>query len=778
MTQATHSNWQATACNLCSLNCGIEIEVDRGAEKPRFKHIRGDRNHPTSQGYLCQKASRLDYYQNHAGRLTHPLRRTPDGSFEKIDWDTAIREVAAKLGEIRKAHGGHAIAYYGGGGQGNHLGGAYAVPFRAALGTPYIYNSLAQEKTGDFWVNGKLFGRQTCHVTEGIEESDFVIIIGANPWQAHGIPRARQVIREIGKDPNRTLVVVDPRRTETAELADVHLQVRPGTDAFLMAALLAVIVQEGLEDREFLARRTTGHEELFRQLAEVPVDEYAERAGVEADLLRKIARGFAAAESACTRHDLGVEHSLHSTLNTYLEKLLSLVTGNFGREGGNNLHTQLVPLIGHSREPGAGGKTTRVTGMREISKFYPPNILPAEIDTDHPERIRALIVDSSNPMQTAADTGAYGRAFEKLELLVAIDVADTETVRLADYVLPAPSQYEKWEATFFTLSFPTNYFHLRRPIVEPSGDTLAEPEIYRRLMVAMGELPARFPILEAVAKLDRRMPALGLFPKALAATLALRPRLKKVASLVLYSTLGRALAERVEGAAAAAAIWGSCQFYARRHPEQVRRAGHRGDGTALGESLFQAILASETAVPISTHTYDEMWTLVRHDDGKIHLEVPEMLEELGALRDESTDQHLSADFPFVLASGERRSYNANQIYRDPEWRRRDREGALRIHPEDAERLGFAAGQLAVCQSRTGSVEVVIQPDDSVRPGCLSLPHGYGQTYRGQGGDEEQNGPRINRLTSSDHCDPIAKTPYHKYVPVRLVPLTTDGLRAT
>ena len=593
--------WQSTACNLCSLNCGIEIQVDDG----RFARIRGDRDHPSSAGYLCQKASRLDYYQNHAARLTHPLRRRPDGSFERIDWDTAIREVAARLSEIRERHGGHAIAYYGGGGQGNHLGGAYGVPFRAALGTPYVYNSLAQEKTGDFWVNGELFGRQTCHLTEGIEESSYVIVIGANPWQAHGIPRARQVIREISKDPDRTLVVVDPRRTRTAELADVHLQVRPGTDAFLMLAMLGTIVQEGLEDRDFLAARTVGREELLAALHEVPIDAYARRAGIDPKLARTVARDFARADSACTRHDLGIEHSLHSTLNTYLEKLFSILTGNLGVAGGNNLHTQFVPLIGHSKSPEEGGPRTRVTGMREISKFYPPNILPLEVNTDHPERLRALIVDSSNPMQTAADTAAYAEAMKRLELVVAIDVADTETVRCAHYVLPAPSQYEKWEATFFTLSFPTNYFHLRRPIVEPRGDTLPEPEIYRRLLVAMGDLPDRFPWLERIARLHLKAPRLGLFPKALALTLARRPQLRKLASMVLYSSLGRALPD---GAASAAVIWGSCHFYARRYAKQMRRAGH-----ADAEALFRAIVESDTAVPISTHTYDEMWQLVRHD---------------------------------------------------------------------------------------------------------------------------------------------------------------------
>ncbi len=750
--------WQPTACNLCSLNCGIEIQVDDG----RFARIRGDRSHPSSEGYLCQKASRLDYYQNHGARLTHPLRRRPDGSFERIDWETAIREVATRLSEIRERHGGHAIAYYGGGGQGNHLGGAYGVPFRAALGTPYLYNSLAQEKTGDFWVNGELFGRQTCHLTEGIEESAYVIIIGANPWQAHGFPQARKVIRELSKDAGRTLVVVDPRRTRTAELADIHLQVRPGTDAFLMLAMLATIVQEGLENHEFLATRTTGHEEVREALRRVPVDDYARRAGIDPELTRRVARGFASAESACTRHDLGIEHSLHSTLNTYLEKLFSMLTGNLGVEGGNNLHTQFVPLIGHSKSPEEGGPTTRVTGMREISKFFPPNILPLEINTDHPERLRALIVDSSNPMQTAADTRAYHEAMERLELVVAIDVADTETVRCADYVLPASSQYEKWEATFFTLSFPTNYFHLRRPIVEPRGDTLPEPEIYRRLMVAMGDLPDRFPWLERIARIHLRLPRLGLLQKALAITLGRKPELRKLASMVLYSSLGRALPD---GAASAAVIWGTCQFYFRRYAKQGRRAGH-----ADAEALFRAILESRTAVPLSTHTYDEMWQLVRTDDGRIRLAIPEMLREIDEVRSESERPQADDDFPFILSTGERRSYNANQIFRDPEWRRSDPEGALRVHPDDAARLGLEEGGAALCESRAGAIEVRIAYDDSVQPGCLSIPHGYGQTEpAAEGSEPRQTGPRINFLTSSDHCDPLAKTPYHKYVPVRLRP---------
>jgi anaerobic selenocysteine-containing dehydrogenase len=754
--------WQSTACILCSINCGLEVQLEQG----HIKKIRGDERHPVSQGYLCQKAGRLDHYQNHAARLTSPLRRRPDGSFEPVPWDVAIREVAAKLASVRDAHGGGAIAYYGGGGQGNHLGGVYASALRAALGTRYVYSALAQEKTGDFWVNGKLYGRQTCHVTEDVEHADFVLLIGTNPWQAHGIPRAREVVRELGRDPARTLVVVDPRRTETAELANVHLQLRPGTDAFLLAALLGTIVQEGLENRAFLEARTTGFEALRAQLLAVPVERYARAAGVEPEQVRAVARGLAAARNAVVRADLGLQQSLRSTLNSYLEKLLYLLTGHFGREGTNNFHTFLLPLIGHS-DQGEGQLRTAVTGTPEISKLFPPNVLPAEIDSDQPGRLRALIVDSANPAVTGADTPAYRRAFEKLDLLVVVDVAMSETARMAHYVLPAASQFEKYEATFFNLEFPTNHFHLRAPLFEPLGQTLPEPEIYRRLVVALGALPERFPVLEAIARIDRRWPRLRLFPLALKAALARNPRWAPLAPLILHETLGAALPG---GARAAGVLWAAALRYAERYPDAVRRAGIGDEGAGLGEALFRRILEGRSGTPLSTHRHEDVWGFLKHPDRRIHLEIPELLPSLAALADEV--EHVEegdAEYPFVLVAGERRAYNANTIYRDPRWRRSDPHGALRIHPEDAEKSGLQEGDEALCESRRGAVKVRVKVDDTVRPGLLTLPHGYGLEPPDAG---TAAGPQVNLLTSADHCDPIAKTPFHKHVAVRLRPVVS------
>ncbi len=760
-TKKDQIDWKSTACMLCSIGCSIEVQV----EGQNLKKIRGDKASGSSEGYICQKAARLDHYQNHSERLTKPLRKKSDGSFEEVEWDTAIADIAQKMRSIKKQHGGHAFAYYGGGGQGNHLGGTYSSSLNAALGTPYVYTALAQEKTGDFWVNGKLFGRQSCYAAEGMEHSDYTIVLGANPWDAHGVPKTRDVLKDYKKNPNRTMVVVDPRLSETAKMADIHLAVKPGRDAFLLSAMIAIILQEGLEDKAFIAERTNGFEKVKSQFLAVPVEEYAELSGVDLPLIKDVAIGFAKAKTATVQADLGIQQSLHSTLNSYLEKVLFLITGNFNKKGGNHLVSQFAPIIGHSKEPEDGGIVTKVTGMKGISKLFPPNVLPQEINTDHPDRIRSLVVDSANPVMSGADTQAYKKAFENLELSVVLDVALTETARAADYVLPAPSQFEKTECAFFTFGFPTSYFHLRKPIVAPKGDTLPEAEIYRRLVVALGEIPDRFPKLERIAKLDRKFQFGRLFPAALAATLKANPKWMPYVPLILYSTLGKALPENMSSAAT---LWGVCQFYAARFSKQVAATGVDGKGYSLGNNLFNKIMESDKPVPLGTFDYADTWKMIKTKDKKVHLHIAEMDEALNELSREAKTlnaEESGNEFPFILMAGERRSYNANQIFRTPDWRKTDKDGAMRIHPDDLESLSLEDGGRALCRSTTGQIEVVLMSDDSVQLGMVTLPHGYGMLYTDKSGALKQNGPAINELTSVNHCDPIAKTPYHKHVAV-------------
>jgi anaerobic selenocysteine-containing dehydrogenase len=752
------SRIEATACILCSRNCGLKVEIENG----HLTRIRGDDAHPNSKGYLCQKAARLERYQNHADRLRHPLKRQQDGRFERISWDQALGEIAERLLAIRERHGGKAFAFAGGAGQGNHLGGAYSRQLLAAMRSRYAYNSLGQEKTGDFWVNGRLFGHQTCHTTEDVEHADFVLFIGCNPFQSHGIPSARDTLKALRKDPSRTMVVVDPRRTESAEQADIHLQLRPGTDAFLLAAMLAIVVREGLHDREFLTRHCSGFDAVERQLREIPVEDYVRRADVPIEDVQRVARGFATAERACVRVDLGTQHTLHTTLNAYLEKLLWLVTGNFGGRGMNNLHSYLLPILGHTDErvqiEGKPLPRTAFHGMQPIAGLFPPNILPDEILKAGEERIRAVVVDSCNPIMTWADTAAYEQAFASLELLVVVDVAMTETAQMAHYVLPAASQFEKWEATGFNLEFPENYFHLRHPLFEPLDEALPEPEIYTRLLETMGLIPRRFPLLSAIARLQPAVSNYLPYAAALAATISARKQWTPYAASIAYRTLGPTLPG---GATTAAVILPLAIMYAMRHAAAVRRAGHRGGRRRLGGALFRAILEQRSGVVICRHEFDDVWSLVRTPDRRVQLAIPEMLRELDGLASESEDP---GPYPFILMAGERRSYNANQIFRDPAWRKVDKDGTMRMHPEDADRLALADGDHAIVRSARGELEVSVTVDDSVRPGVVALPHGYGGHFDGRG----PIGPAVNRLTAADHCDPFTKTPYHKYVPVMVL----------
>ncbi len=448
--------WQQTACILCECNCGIEVQV----EGRRLARIRGDRAHPASQGYTCNKALRLDHYQNGRDRLTTPLRRTADGDYEPIDWETALQEIAAGLEAVRDEHGGETIFYYGGGGQGNHLGGAYSGAVLKALGSRYRSGALAQEKMGEGWVDAHLYGG---HTRGDFEHAEVALFVGKNPWQSQSFPRARVVLKELSADPQRALIVIDPVVTETARLADHHLQVRPGGDAWCLAALLGALVQRDALDHDFLRDRTTGADEVVEALRAVPVADFAARAGIEPAQIEHVAARLGRAESLAVFEDLGIQQAPNSVLSSYLNKLLWLLRGSFAKPGGMHLHSWMAPLARYKLDQ----ETTPVSGAPIVGGLVPCNAIPDEILTDHPQRLRAMIVESSNPAHSLADSARWREALRALDLVVVIDVALTETARQADYVLPAASQFEKWEATFFNLEFPRNTFHLRAPLLDP-----------------------------------------------------------------------------------------------------------------------------------------------------------------------------------------------------------------------------------------------------------------------------------------------------------------------
>ena len=758
-------NWKPTACVICSLNCGLEVQTEGG----RITRIRADKNHPVSQGYLCEKAQRMDAYQQGRDRLSSPMRRRPDGSYEAIDWDTAITEVAARLAAVRDAHGGESILYYGGGAQANHLPGVYSQSTLAALGVRYRSNALAQEKTGEAWVQARMFG---CGMHHGFEHAEVALFIGKNPWQSHGFPRARLVLREIAADPNRAMIVIDPRRSETAAMADYHLAIRPGTDAWCLAALAAILVQEGLEKREWMQAHVANEGPVLDALARIPISAFANVCGVDETLLRAAAWRMATAETLASMEDLGMQMGVHSTLGSYLHRLIIGLTGAFGRKGTSYAFVPFRPL-GSGGSGGASGKTSStsapgernfrrspVTGFPVIMGLIPCNAISEEILTDHPHRFRAMIIESSNPVHSLADTARMREALRALDFSVVIDIAMTETAREADYVLPAASQFEKAEASFFNFEPEANAFHLRRPLFPPREGTLEEGAIHARLCAALGAFgEAEIAPLRAATQ-----QSLDHLAMAFMQVMGANPGLMRVASALLYSALGPALPE---GMGNAAGIWGVAQLFAGAFPQEAERAGYAGP--LAGNRLFEAILDSPSGVVFARQQAEDSWQRLRSPGGQINLYIPEMVEALQALDPQGPPR--DPDYPFILSAGERRTETSNTSIRNPDWLRKgELVSTLRVHPEDAAMLGLADGAPVDIVTRRSRARTLVELHEGSRRGHVSLPNGLGLDVLSPGGEVQRHGVALNELTDYRWRDPIVGTPWHKYVPARIEPV--------
>jgi anaerobic selenocysteine-containing dehydrogenase len=753
MNSTESVEWKKTACIICALNCGLEVQT----EGTRITRIKADKAHPISQGYLCEKAQRMDYYQNGADRLSSPMRRRADGSYEAIDWDTAITEIAAKFTALKAQFGGESILHYGGGSQGNHMGGTYADSTIKALGIQYRSNALAQEKTGEGWVQGKMMG---AGVHCDFEHAEVAVFLGKNPWQSHGFARSRVILKEIEKDPRRAIIVIDPRKTETAEMADFHLAVKPGTDAWCLSAMAAIIVQDNLSPKDWIDAHTVGYESIADVLRNIPIPQYAEICGVPEALIRSATQRIASAKSVSMLEDLGIQMNIHSTLNSYLNRLVWLLSGHYGRVGTNNAFVPFLNLSnsGRGTNKPKSARTSPVTGAKVIMGLIPCNSIPEEILTDHPNRFRGILIESANPVHSLADSKKMREALRALDLSVVIDVAMTETAKQADYVLPAASSFEKAETTFFNIELPKNGFHLRQPLFEPRAGTLTEAEIHARLTEALGAVgPAQYGLL-------RKAAALGLLPFSVAfAWASMRDKkIAKFAPVVLYRTLGTHLPKAM---AAAASLWGIAQIYVRQYPKAAAGAGFKGMSLLAANRLFKSILSSPSGVVFADADYSQSWESIRLPDHKINLWIPDLMPELNKLAQGSPPK--DAQFPFVLSAGERRTETSNTSFRDSSWHKKGSYGTLRMCKADADTLGLQTGQWALVTTRRGSAEAEVELSDALQTGHVSLPNGLGLDYHRADGVIERKGVSLNELTGLTDRDPIAGTPWHKRVPARI-----------
>ena len=737
-----------TGCVLCAQNCGLEIEV----ENNRIVKVRGDKSNAKSEGYICRKGLNVAYHQHNADRLKYPLKKVRD-KFERISWDQAIDEIATKLKGIIDEYGPRSFAYMGGGGQGCHFEAAFGVRLMRSLGSQYQYSALAQEFSGAFWVCGRTHGKQYLHDQPDVDNTDVLLVFGWNGMQSHQIPQAPRKLQRLSKDKDKMLIVVDPRKTETAKLADIHLPIRPGTDALLLKAMISLILKEGWENKEYLADHTSGFDSVKSCFENFDARAAVKTCNLDFDQVREVTRLYATRKSSL-RYDLGLFMGRHSGLNSYLIVILQAISGRLCSPGGNVINGHMMPIGPHTDERNSKIWRTVATNSFPVCGSFPPNVMPEEILSDHPERLRAVIVTQSNPLRSYADTTAYEKAFQRLDLLVTGEVAMTETAALSHYVLPSRTGYESWDGTFFPMTYPGIYFQMRRPIIEPEGEPLELGEVHLRLADKLGLIPPIPESLYQAAFADR-----AAFGKALMEYAMTEPKALKAMPFILGKTLGKAL-----GSVHLAALWGMLLAAPKSLYKNAIRAGF-ASGPGLGEELFGQILDHPEGVWAGKIDPENNFAEVKTEDGRINLFIPELLDELKAIEAAREEEALvlPPEFPFILMAGRHIDKNANTLMRDPAWNEGKRACTLAMHPEDAAALHLKDGEQVRVITEAGTEEIELELTDAAHKGHVVIPHGFGMIYNGV-----KYGANVNRLTKNTHRDQFG-TPMHRFVPCRVEP---------
>src|SRR5262245_58803184 len=429
-------------CNLCEAMCGLRIEV----EGERILSIRGDPDDPFSKGFICPKATALEDVHLDPDRQKQPLRRTGE-SWAHIGWDEAFDEVADRIADIQARHGPDSVAIYLGNPNVHSLGAlTHGLPLIRALRTRNRYSATSVDQLPHHLAATTMSGHMLLLPIPDIDRTQFFLALGANPlasngslMTAPGMPLRLNALKARGG----RLVVVDPRRTETAEVADSHLFIRPGTDALLLAALVRTILEEKLERPARLSEFTDGLEQLRSAVAPFAPERVAPATGIPAEEIRTLARDFARADSAVAYGRVGVSTQAYGGVGQWLIQVLNVITGNLDRPGGALFTLPAVNPLNLAPRGGYARNRTRVRKLPSFGGEFPVAALAEEILTDGPGRIRALVVLGGNPVLSTPNGGQLEKALGTLEYFVAVDPYLNETTRHANVLLPPTTALER-----------------------------------------------------------------------------------------------------------------------------------------------------------------------------------------------------------------------------------------------------------------------------------------------------------------------------------------------
>ena len=701
-------------CNLCEAMCGIQITV----EDDKITSIKGDAEDSFSRGHICPKAIALKDLYEDPDRIRTPMEKV-NGQWRELTWEEAFDKVASRIQALQAEHGNDALGVYLGNPNVHNTGSLLmSGGVLRALKTKNKFSATSVDQLPHHIVSWKLFGHQLRIPVPDIDHTDHFLMFGANPLASNGsimsVADVKQRLKDVSK--RGKLVVVDPRRTATAEQADAHHFIRPGSDVLVLLAMLNVLFAEGLVSTGNLAKHLDfGPMSLAQKFNDFSPERVAPLTGMSAELIRSLVRDFCAAKAPVLYGRLGVSVQEFGTLSQYLIMLFNILTGRLDSEGGLMFTKPAVDVLAQSGRGNMGRFHSRVRGLPEFNGELPVATLAEEISTAGEGQIKGMLLMAGNPVLSTPNGEQLDRAFKDLDLLVAIDFYINESSRHADFILPpvSPLEREHYDVIFNVLAVRNNARYAK----------------------------ALFP-RKADARHDWEI------------LLSLRDRLQPATSA--KDKLGRLLLRRA-GPSGLLAL--------------LLRQGPYGGGLNLLKGLSLSKLKK------SPHGIDlgalkpALPAALYHKDKKIHLESDFFLKDLARVEAKFFNTDKAPDKFLLIGRRDVRSNNSWLHNSQRLVKGKSRCTAL-INPLDAQALAIAEGDMVRVSSRVGSVELAAQISDEMMAGVISIPHGWGHNLSGTQWQtaEAHAGVSVNALTDEMQIDALSGNAVLNGVPVSLEPI--------
>jgi anaerobic selenocysteine-containing dehydrogenase len=732
---ATHIH----TCPLCEATCGLRIETD-GDE---VLSIRGDDEDVFSRGFLCPKAHGLKALHEDPDRLRRPLVRR-DGALREATWAEAWQAVEDGLAPLLEQHGRNAVAVYLGNPSAHNLSAnVYAPVFLKALGSQNVYTASTVDQMPKQVSAGLMFGAMLSVPVPDLDRCEHLLVLGANPLVSNGSlmtsPNARGRIRAI-RERGGKVVVIDPRRSRTAEEADEHHAIVPGTDAHFLFGIVHTLFDEGLADPGDLAQHCEGMGEVERLAADFAPERVAAHCGIDASEIRRIARELAAAPRGACYGRIGTCTQEFGTLASWLVDVVNVLTGNLDREGGAMFTRAAAAQRNASGTPGSGkgvnlGRwASRVRGLPEAYGELPVVCLSEEIETPGEGQVRALVTVAGNPVVSTPQSERLDRALPQLDFMVSLDIYVNETTRHADVILPGPSPLARshYDLALYQLAV-RNVANYSTPVMEPEPDL--EPE-WQQLL--------RLTAIVTGQGADADLDALDSF--------VIDTLIKRAVSDPQSKLAGRDPAEIREELGARRGPDRALDLFLRAGPygltlEELEASPHGIDFGAL-----------EPRIP----------EVLRTPSGKVELAPGPLVADVERLRaslETARNGHL-----VLIGRRQLRSNNSWMHNLRPLVKGKDR-CTMHVNPHDAERLGLVDGAQARLTSDTGTIEAPVEVTDAIRAGVVSIPHGWGHDAPGVRLDvaRDHAGVNSNVLADTSLIDPLSGNAVLNGIPVEVQP---------